>query len=187
MPPSFAEEESKDEAASQRRQGGYTCSNTETIGNNKCDRSIGEATIAATTWNDNGEGGSNGGSSSRLVAPSQQTLQPFCVLIQPPPVLARGPDRRDQRQAVPFPELDYSGVLEGGGKNRQHDDNHHDHDDEEEGASQRYPKRCGDVTLVGEPYTGIENEWKKKIDVGAALTARVGGETGSLKKLLLLL
>jgi len=29
-------------------------------------------------------------------------LQPRCVLIQPPPVLARGPDRRDQRQAVPF-------------------------------------------------------------------------------------
>jgi len=49
--------------------------------------------------------------------------------------------------------LDYSGVLEGGGKNRQHDDNHHDHDDEEEGASQQHPKRCGDVTLVGEPVS----------------------------------
>ncbi|KYM77423.1 hypothetical protein ALC53_12163 [Atta colombica] len=83
-----------------------------------CDRSISEATVVATTWNDG----------------------------------ARGPDRRDQRQAVLFPELDYSGVLEGGGKNRQHDDYHHNHDDEEEGVSQQHPEQFGNVTLVGEPF-----------------------------------
>lgn len=60
------------------------------------------ATMVATARSDGGECKSNGGGNGRPVAPSQNTLLSHCVLIQPPPVLTRGSDRRDQRQAVPF-------------------------------------------------------------------------------------
>lgn len=120
--------------------------------------------------------------SNRLVAPSSHAGLPSCwALIRSPPVLARGPDRHDQRQIVPFVRacahqdgfvrcdavvISYRttrgirsvGLLRSAEENRQHDDNHHHDDDDErkEGGSQQRLQRRGDVTLVGEPVSASE-------------------------------
>lgn len=122
-----------------------------------------------------------GTNSNRLVAPSSHAGLPSCwALIRSPSVLARGPDRHDQRQIVPFvracPHQDgfvhcdavvisfrttrgvrSVGLLQSAEENRQHDDNHHHDDDEKkEGGGQQRLQRRGDVTLVGEPVSASE-------------------------------